>query len=173
MTITGAFRQQVGTLKVVKGTGGDAAITMTSVVNTAARQAVKLDLGATFATLWALQATSDLAATPSAGQTVDFYWSPSDSATAGTGNCAGATGTDAAYTGENSNLSASLKMLQYIGSQVVTASVTAQVAHVGTFRPVSRYGCLIVVNNAGSSFVANATNSQFVLRPLEDTSEAS
>lgn len=173
MAVTAVGRQQVGTLKTVKGSGGDAAITVTSVANAAARQAAKLDLGATFAQLWELQATSDLAATPTAGNTIDFYWSPSDSATAATGNCGGASGADAAYTGIASNLAASLKLLQFIGSQVVTADVAAQVAHVGSFRPISRYGCLIVVNNSGAAYVSNATNSQFVFRPIEDTSEAS
>lgn len=178
MAIQAAFRQQAGVLKTYKGSGGDAAITMTSVANAAARQGVKLDLGSaaqadgTFATLWSLQASCDLAATPTAGNTIDFYLSTSDSSVAGTGNTGGASGTDAAYTGISSDLTASLKLLQYIGSMICTADVTVQVGHVGTFRPVSRYVCLIVVNNSGAAFVANATNTQFVFRPLEDTQEA-
>lgn len=173
MAVTGVGRQQVGTLKTIKGSGGDAAITVTSLANAAARQAVKLDFGATIAALVALQATSDLAATPTAGNTIDFYISWSDSGTAGTGNTGGASGTDAPYTGIASNLAASLKLLDYIGSQIVTADVAAQVAHVGTFRPKARYGCLIMVNNSGAAFVANTTNSQYVFRPLEETQEPS
>lgn len=171
MAVTAVGRQQAGTLKTFKTSGGDAAISMSAVSSAAARQSVKLDFGPTWAQLWAVQATNDLAG-PTAGNTVDFFLSPSDSATAGTGNCAGCTGADAAYTGIASNLAASLKLLQYIGSAQCTADVAAQVSHVGTFRPISRYMSLVVVNNSGGAF-ATSTNSQYVFRPLEDTSEPS
>lgn len=172
MAITAAGRQQNGTLKTIKASGGDAAITMTSVANGAARQSVLLDLGATYAQLWALQATIEPTSAPTAGNTVDFYISPSDSATPGSLTCGNASGTDAAYTGI-ATLATSLKLLQFVGSLVVTADNSAQTGHVGTFRPVSRYLNLIVVNNMGVAWVANSTNAKFVLRPLEDTSEAS
>lgn len=148
---------------------------MSGVANAAARQGVKLDFGATHATRWAVKSLIELAATPTAGNTVDLYLSPSDSATAGTDNAAGCTGTDAAYTGINSNLTASLKLLQYIGSIIVTAdpTTTTQQSDAITFRPRARYNSLVVVNNSGAAWVGNNTNTAFTFRPLEETQEAS
>ena len=174
MAVTATFRQQAGTAKAYKSSGGDAAISMASVANAAARQGVKLDLGATFACLWRVRAEVEMAATPTAGATVDLYWAPSGSATAGTDNPANVTGTDAAYTGYSSNVSASVRQLQYIGSLVLTAQATATVqrGEVGVFRPSSRYGSLVVVNNGGSAFHSSDSNVQFVMTPLEETAEA-
>jgi len=174
MAITATFRQQVGTSKTFKSSGGDAAITMTSVADAAARQSVKLDLGATFATMWRVNAAVEMAATPTAGKTVDLFWAPSGSATAGTDNPANVSGTDAAYTGYSSNLAASVKQLVYIGSLILTAQATStvQVGEVGTFRPSARYGSLVVVNSGGSAFHSSATNVVFTFTPLEETAEA-
>lgn len=175
MPATAVGRQQVGTQKTFKSSGGDAAITMTSVANGAARESVKIDMGATIGQLIAVKAEVEIAATPTAGATVDLYWNPSDSATAGTDNCGGCSGTDAAYAGYSSNLVASLKQLVFIGSLVTTAQATATVqkGFVGTFRLPQRYGSLVVVNNSGAAIHSSATNIQFIFTPIEDTSEPS
>jgi hypothetical protein len=174
MAITSAFRQQVGTTKVFKSSGGNVNITTASLANTAGRQSAKTDMGATFAPVWALEVDVELAATPTAGNTIDFYWGPSSSSTAATDNPAGLSGSDAAYSGYSSNLTASLKQLIYIGSLITTtqATTTVQKGFVGYLFPPQRYGILVIVNNAGSAFHTSDTNMQFVFTPLEGTSEA-
>lgn len=174
MAINATFRQQAGTAKTFKSSGGDAAISMASVANAAGRQSIKLDLGATFGQLIRVRGEFEIAATPTAGATIDLYWAPSSSGTAGTDNPANVSGTDAAYAGYSSNLTASLKQLVFIGSFVCTAQATATVqkGEVGTFRPTHRYGSLVVVNNSGASIHSSDSNVQIVFTPLEETSEA-
>ena len=175
MALPDVFRTQVGTVKTFKSSGGDAAITMTSVANAAARQSVKLDLGATRAREYDVFADVEMAATPTAGNPIDLYWGPSSSATAGTDNPGNMTGTDAAYAGYSSNLTATLPQLQFIGSLVLTAQATAtvQIGYVGRFSPAQRYGNLAVVNNGGSAIHSSATNIQFRFVPVEDVVEDS
>lgn len=175
MAVTGVGRIQNGTAKSIKNSGGDSAITLASLANGAGRQAVKLDLGATHAALYRVKATFEIAATPTAGATIDLYWAPSDSSTAGTDNPANVTGTDAAYAGYSSNLTAAIKQLQFIGSFVCTtqATTTVQAGHVGTFSPQSRYGSLVVVNNSGAALHSTGTNQAVTLTPVEDTVEPS
>src|SRR3954466_15710006 len=125
MALPDYLHQQTGVTKSFKSSGGSAAITMTSVANAAARQSVKLDLGASRAAAYYLRCDNEIAATPTAGNTIDYYWAPSSSATAGTDNPGGVGGTDSAYAGYSSNLTASLPQLQFIGSMVCTAQATA------------------------------------------------
>lgn len=169
------FRTQTGTAKTIKNSGGDAAITLASLANAAGRQAVKLDLGASRAARYRVKASFEIAATPTAGNTIDLYWAPSESATAGTDNPGNVTGTDAAYAGYSSNLTASLKHLIFIGSFVCTAqaTTTVQYAEVGTFSPMARYGSLVVVNNSGAALHSTDTNQAISLIPIEDTVEDS
>jgi hypothetical protein len=173
MALPDYFRVQNGTAKVVKNSGGDAAITLASLANAAARQAVKLDLGATRADFWEVKATFEIAATPTAGNTIDLYWAPSSSATAGTDNPGNTTGTDASYAGYSSNLTATLPQLQFIGSFVCTAQATAtvQAATVGRFQPAQRYGNLVVMNNSAASLHSTETNQAITLMPIEGTVE--
>lgn len=175
MAVSAVFRTQTGTAKTIKNSGGDAAITLASLANAAGRQAVKLDLGATRAAMYRVKASFEIAATPTAGATIDLYWAPSESATAGTDNPANVTGADAAYAGYSSNLTASLKQLQFIGSFICTAQATATVQYgeVGCFSPKARYGSLVVVNNSGAALHTTDTNQAISLIPVEDTSEPS
>lgn len=169
------FRIQNGTAKVFAASGGDAAITLTSLANGSGRQSVKLDLGATRAAQYRVKAAFEIAATPTAGATIDLYWAPSTSGTAGTDNPANVTGADAAYAGYSSNLTASIKQLVYIGSFVCTtqATSTVQAAIVGSFNPQLRYGSLVVVNNSGAALHSSATNMNVTIIPVEDTVEDS
>lgn len=161
---------QSGTEKTFKSSGGSADITMTSVANAAARQSTKCDFGATRARFYDVFAEVELAATPTAGNLIDLYLNPSSSATAGTDNLGGASGTDAAYAGYSSNLAASVPQLLYIGSLVCTTQATANVqkGYVGRVLVPQRYGSLIVVNNSGAAFHSSATNVVFRFVPVED-----
>jgi hypothetical protein len=162
---------QTGTEIVFKSSGGDAAITMTSVSNGAGRQSVKADFGATRARYYDVFAEVELAATPTAGNLIDVYLNPSGSATAGTDNLANCSGTDASYAGYSSNLTASVPQLQYVGSLVCTAQATAtvQVGYVGRVQVPQRYGSIVVVNNSGAAFHSSATNVRFRFVPVADT----
>lgn len=173
MALPDYFRIQSAAFKTFKSSGGDAAISMASVANAAARQSAKLDLGATRGAFYDVYADVEMAATPTAGNSVDLYWAPSVNATAGTDNPGNVTGTDAAYAGYSSNLTATLPQLQYIGSLTLTAQATATVqkGFVGRFSPAQRYGSLIVVNNGGAAFHTSDANVQFRLAAVEGVVE--
>lgn len=173
MTFYGKVENQ--TVKTFKSSGGDAAISLASVANAAARQSAKLDLGATRAGSYKVRANFELAATPTAGYTIDLYWAPSESGTAGTDNPGNVSGTDAAYSGYSSNLTDSLKQLQFIGSFICTAqaTTTVQSGFVGRFSPASRYGSLVVVNNSGAAFHSTNTNQEITFSPIRDVLDVS
>lgn len=139
-----------------------------SVVNNAYRQSTKVDLGATRAPAYKVRAALEFAATPTAGNTVEFYWAPSHSATAGTGNAGGVSGADSAYTGYSSNGDASVKQLMLIGVMTVTAQATAtvQIAEVGWFVPPDRYGSLVVKNASGATMHSDSVEMNIVFDPV-------
>lgn len=175
MAITAVGRQQSGTAKSFKSSGGSAVITLTSVANNAARQSDKLDLGAVRGVAYNVSADFEMAATPTAGAVIELWWAPSSSGTAGTDNPGGVSGADGSYAGYSSNLAASVVQLQFIGNFICTAQATATVqkAFVGVLCPTMRYGTLVVYNKSGAAFHSSATNIQIVLTPIEETSEPS
>lgn len=181
MAVTSVFRNQSGTKLTIKSSGGSAAITLASLANsssesTGARQSAKLDLGATRAREWTIDCEFELAATPTAGNVIEIWWSPSDNSTAATSNKGGASGTDASYTGYSSNISASLKQCQFIGNFVCTAQATSTVQKAivsANFMPANRYGSLIVFNKSGAAFHSSDSNCCVNLTPNEPTAEPS
>lgn len=179
MAVTAVFRQQSGT-PIVISNAVSSRITLASLANsngtsTGARQSVKQDFGATRAEMWNLTATLEFAATPTAGSTVDFYLSPSSSATSGTDNAGNCTGADAAYAGYSSNLNATLPQLLFLGSFSVPAiaTTTVQNAMVGRFYVPKRYGSLVVVNKSGVALHTTEASQVIMLTPDEGTSEPS
>ena len=117
-----------------------------------ARQAAKTDLGATWARLWAIDACLEFESAPTDAGLVEFYWAPSPSATAGTGNAGGTTGTDAAFTDTVGNLA----QMQRVGSLALRNNVI-NIGHVGVFMPTFRYGNLVVVNQGSTALRSTAT----------------
>lgn len=178
MAVTAAFRQQSGTVKTFKSSpsgGNEAAITLASLGNGSYRQSAKIDLGTPFAQAYDVFIDSEHAATPTAGNTLDLWWSSSLSATAGTDNQGGTSGSDAAYTGYNADAANSVKHLLFIGSMVLAARATSTVqkGYVGTFVPPTRYGSIVLLNGAGSAFHTSDANCQIRFVPKEFTSEPS
>lgn len=166
------FKTEPGTAKTVKNSGGTAAITLASLANgngtsTGARQAATLDLGANWARLWRIDTDFELAATPTAGNTINLYGSFSNSTGAGKGNTSGS---DASYTGYSNNIDAAAKQLVPLGSHICTAQATATVqkANVGVFFPTGRYLNLVVDNRSGAAFHSDETNQVITLTPLEE-----
>lgn len=145
-----------------------AQLDLTGVADGAARQSDKVDLGATRAEVYEVHAAIEIAATPTAGDVIEFWWAPSFSATAGTANPGGVGGADAAYAGYSSNMAAAIKQLQFIGDFVCTAQATAtiQQARVGAFRPKHRYGTLVVRNESGAALHSDAVECSVLVSPL-------
>ena len=152
-----------------KGTPTLVQLNLEGLADDAYRQSTKFDFGANWASAYAVRAAIEHAATPVAGEIWTFYLVPSQSATAGTGNAAGASGADSAYTGYSSNANASIKQAVQIGIFVCTAQATPtiQVAECGTFVPTERYGSLIVFNTSGAAYFAtDAAEAHIVFDPI-------
>jgi hypothetical protein len=146
----------------------DYEIELANVADGAARQSDKADLGENRALEYSVRAAFEFGATPSAGETVELYWAPSPSGTAGSANPGNVSGADAEYAGYSSDLDASLKQMEFIGAFVATAQAagTVQVGEVAVFAPSQRYGSLIVVNRSGAAFHSNDIESHVVFDPL-------
>lgn len=164
-----------GTPKVIRNSGGDAAITLASLANgngttTGARQSVTLDLGSLWAQRWRIDTEFELAATPTAGNAINLFGSFSNSTGSGFGNTSG---TDASYTGYSSNIDASTRQLNFLGSHICTAQATSTVqrCNVGVIFPTGRYLNLVVDNRSGAAFHSTDTNQLIRLTPLEESIE--
>lgn len=149
-----------------------AQIDLTSIAANAARQGDKVDLGATRAARYAVYAGIEMDVAPTAGLTVQFFWSSSFSATAGTGNDGGASGADGAYkAGEEDEWASQLLRL---GTMVLTndAATTVQRQFLGFFTPPNRYGMPVVVNKGGQAFEGDAVEMYIALVPIVDEIQA-
>ncbi len=149
-----------------QGTPTNVQLALASVADAAARQSAKVDLGATRAAQFSVVAAIEFAATPTAGEVVELYWAASPDSTAANGNPGGASGSDAAYSGTAaSTLAESVKQLQWVGNFVCTddATTTIQIAHVGMFSPLERYGSLIVKNESGAAIHSDDVECHMVI----------
>lgn len=148
----------------------DVQMDTTDVADTAARQSVQVDLGATRARQYSLMGAVEMAATPTTGEVIEFYWNASPDGTAANGNSGYATGSDAAYAGGVATLAEGIAQLIFLGTLVCSAdaTTTVQVAQIATFSPPERYGSLIVKNECGAAFHSDAVETHFVLNPIVD-----
>ena len=170
--VTGSFSPADDGTNWTAGTPTDVVLTLASLADGAGRQSTKVDLGATRAVEYALFGCVDFTGeTPTAGNTVDYYWAPSTSGTQGNGNVAGNSGADAACPGGalgSITLAEFLKQCVFVGSLTVHDGACVQNGPVGVFKPPSRYGQLIVVNESGDAFEADDVEMHQVLVPLID-----
>jgi hypothetical protein len=140
----------------------------------AARQSAKADLGITRARRYSVMSSLEMAADPIAGETVDYYWSPSLSAVAAVANGGGCSGADAAYSGyAASTLAEGLLNLIFIGSMNLAvmndADGVPQLEMIGIFSPPQRYGNLVVVNgSAGVAFHSDDVEFGVSFLPIID-----
>lgn len=150
----------------------DHALTLASVANGAGRQSVKFDLGATRAARFGLMGTVDFTGeTPSALGTVTYYWAPSSSATQANGNVAGNSGADAAAADGAVGTPTLIEFIRQcipIGALTTHNGASVQTGFVGFLTPPTRYGQLVVVNNAGAAFEADDVEAHQVLFPIVD-----
>ena len=98
--------------------GGEYVMTMTGIAVGAARQGAKGDLGAVRAARWSVLVEINMDVAPTAGDVIEFWWSSSPSAVAGTQNTGACSGADAAYTGSaGGSVDETKYQLQYIGGR--------------------------------------------------------
>lgn len=158
------------------GSPTNVTLTLSGVVSAAARQSNKADLGATRASRFEVLGSFDFTGeTPSATGHVALYWAPSTSATAANGNVAGNSGVDAACPDGalgSITLAEFLKQCQYIGELPTHDGAVVQNGLINpAFQPTSRYGQLIVVNNAGDDFEADNVEAHVVFNPIIDEAQ--
>lgn len=166
MALPDFFKVAPGTAKSWKASGGDYAITLTSLANAAAREGAKGDLGSAWARRWAVLFSSSVAAAATNGLEIELWWGPSPSATAGTDNPANLTGADAALaTPDEVKYQA-----MYVGSIILSNSrgTNVQKQLIGAFFPPTRYGVPFVVNKSGQALGSTAADHEIRLIPAEE-----
>jgi hypothetical protein len=146
----------------------DVQLDLTSLADGAARQSAKFDLGSKWAEKYLMRAAFEMAATPTAGNSIGLYFGWSQASAAATANTAALTGSDAAYSGYSSNLAASVKQLDgpYLFTCTAQATGTIQVGVIGILYPPSRYGIVVVKNDSNAAFHSDAVESHIVLDPI-------
>ncbi|KKK76674.1 hypothetical protein LCGC14_2861260 [marine sediment metagenome] len=139
----------------------DVQLDTTSLADTAGRESAQVDLGATRARVYSFIATMEFAATPTTGETVDFYWAPSPDATATDGNPMSIDGADAAAPSGIGTLAELKAACDFIGKAIITNDPTAavQTAVIGRYSPPERYGILLVVNESAAAFHSDAVET--------------
>ena len=152
-----------------QGMPRDVEIQLASLANSAYRQSPKFDFGEHRAERYNARGAIEFAATPTDGETVELYLSPSHSSTAGNANSAGASGANAAYTGYSSDADDAIKQAILIGIGTVTDSQVTpnvQIIEFGEFSPPARYGSLIVRNESGAAFHSDDAETHVVFDPI-------
>jgi len=148
----------------------DVEIDLDAIADTETRQSAKADLGATRALYYNVLASIDFTGeTPTDGDAVEFYWAPSTASAAGNGNIDGNSGTDADVpSGVVSGVDDDefLKHCIFIGNLTCNADGGVVTGYVGRFSPPTRYGQLVVKNESGDAFEADAVESHVVFMPL-------
>lgn len=160
MALPDSLVNTVGTPLDWESSGGDYAITLTSITNGNGRQGAKGDLGASRARIWDVLFTGAVGSAATAGNTLDLYWAASDSGTAGTDNPGGTSGTDATF---NTTPSEYAAQLLFIGSLVLSNNAGTGVQKQWlSFVPPCRYGMPVVINSSGQTL--SATGGNFLIR---------
>lgn len=157
-------------------------IDMTGVVNDAARQGAQASLGATHAAKYSGELSMETAVVVTAGLVFEVYFSWSGDPTVGDanpgGNIAGdgITGADAAFTGLNSNLDDTLKLLDgpYVG--IATDVSVATKNFLMALRPEiiipkKLHVSPVIVNRSGQTLAAAGSADQIWLALYPEVTE--
>lgn len=147
-------------------------IDMVGLTTGQAREGVKADLTALRAAAFSVDMTMEPATDPTAGDTIDLYWSGSHSGTAAVGNMGNVTGADADWAGAvGETLAESLAHMIFIGSLPLAVQNDAdgvQIGHVGIFVPTERYGVLVVHNNSAITLHSDSIEMAVRFTPIID-----
>ena len=159
-----------GTIIRWEAAGGEYAMTMTGIAVNAARQGAKGDLGATRAARWSVLGEFNMDVAPTAGMTLELWWSSSASAIAATANTGACSGADAAYTGSAAGTVDETKFqLQFIGALVLTPDADAVVQRQEfVFFPLRRYGMPVLVNKSDQILEQDDDEHRITLTPIID-----
>lgn len=145
-------------------------ITLAALGAGAARQGVKVDLGATRAARYAVTVRPEMDVAPASGAIISVHWAPSESAAAGTANPGGVNGTDAAYTGTGADsLADSIFQLDEIGALVCTSDLAPTVQQqTWIYEPACRYGSPVIWNQTAQAFEGDDIEMSLIFMPLID-----
>jgi hypothetical protein len=148
-----------------RGSQVDVQLDLEGLADSAYRQGAKMDFSVDGASnelvdFCTVTAALELAATPTDGDVVYLYMAWSNSGTAAQANPAGASGSDAAYTGYSTDADDAIKQADLVATLVVVDSwltPNVQIIDGGSFVPRARYGCPIVRNESGAAFASTDT----------------
>ncbi len=169
MSVSAYGLRTTGTALSWKASGGDYALTLTSVTNGNGRQGAKGDLGQYWADGFSALFSAAVGSAATNGNVIELWWAPSPSATAGTDNPGGLSGTDATF---NTTPDEYKYQLQYIGSLNLSnnAGTAVQTQVFAPFVPFARYGMPVVVNKSGQTLSSTAGNFEVRLIPIATVS---
>lgn len=147
---------------LIIGTPTDAQMDCGGVAAGAGRQSAKFDFGTDRPPLYRLDACMENATAQPDGEVFDFWICGSPSTTAGTGNAAGLTGSDAGFTTTRGLEGQMIKA----GTLQIRNNVL-NIGYCGMFRPTHRYGILVMVNNTSGVLATTADEIHLTLTPVE------
>lgn len=148
-------------------------IDLTGLVNDAAREGEKADLGDVRPRKFLMLVAIEFGAVaPAAGRVVEFYLSGSPSSEPGNANPGQATGEDADYA-PGGGLADSLPALQLVGSLIAAdvAVGTVQYAVIGVVEDVPRFVSPIVFNDTDQALAVTGAEMYVALIPMQDVIE--
>jgi len=148
--------------------GTDVQIATASLADAAGRESAKFDLGASRASAYTLMGSIEFAATPTAGEVVEFYIAPSPISAAANGNPQNIDGADAAAPSGIGTLAELVKLCVKVGNFICSNDITTavQTGFIGIYVPVTQYGILIVKNESGAAFHSDDVETHFILEPI-------
>jgi hypothetical protein len=152
-----SIKQTQGTTLTWTSSGGDHVLDLGSLANAAGRQGDKHDFTATFPECVRIELLIDFNVAPTAGNTVDVYWSSSDDGTDFDGECAGS---DGAYSTQSDTA-----RLHFVGCLSASASTSPQRASWVFYLP-ARYGVPVVRNSSGQALTSVGTDQVLTVTPL-------
>jgi len=134
----------------------------TGLSNGTAVNSQQVDLGTTRPRIFHITANLEWFSTPSATNSVDFYWSPSSNSNAGVGNpgspdgaCTNTPATaDCLYAPSGFTDDEGVKQMMFVGAHINNGNAAPQLAYVGSFEPPMQYGQLIMFNKSGTALCA-------------------
>lgn len=145
-------------------------IDLTSLADAGARQSDKIDFGVVRAVSYNVACSFEVDVAPVSGTIISIYFAPSISGTAANENPGGVVGSDGAYTGTaGDGLLDSIKQLDFIGSVICTSDTDPVMQNQNfIYAPHTRYGTLVVLNQSGQAFVADAVHHYVIFEPIID-----
>lgn len=152
------LRRQLG-VWTWQASGGDYALTLTSLANGAGRMGEKIDLGQgddTFPGLLAFYLVTKFALAPTAANALELYWAPSYDNATFPGHVTGADAALPATVADNK------AQLDFLGTLSATADTNAQAQLMGVHTPVVRYGAPVLVNAAGVALSGSSEDHTLV-----------